>query len=598
MLPGLAVAGVMVAFVVWSLGWIESARPRWFVLSLVGCIALGGMFQFFLEIAAPYSLQKWAVLHHGFRAAARLKFDDVSSVLQNHAVVAEELEPNHVSANPAGWIVIYRALLSFFDAHPRLAQAVWNLEPHEIAWALKQNFATPLPDQAAIALVALFSRLLAVAVGLPVAWLVCQRFGRPAALAACAMANLVPAVPLLAPAVDTVYPTFAALIVALSYYASERRSAPAAGAAGGLVAVGMFFSLCFLVVAGLCALMVALRAVTGHRPTTRSMLAAGGAWLTVVMLFAVALNHRAWESWSVNLVKNHEFNACCGCTYGVWVGVNLLELAVAMGIPATVFLLARILPLPSGEGRGEGASTGERSWRLPRGVDARIEGSPKGQQPMGDAHDARSASDRPHPSPLPEGEGTGESNDPKRVLGAHDVCSASDRPHPSPLPEGEGTGESNGPKRVLDAHDVCSAANRPHPNPLPEGEGTGEPSLRNSPNPLPLVAAWLAIVVCLDLSGTNLGEVSRLWLFLMPLGAALASEWLDAASRRGRAIIGSLLLLQAFNCSLLARELVLLWPTAPRQIQEQYLGKPGGKWASYRRLSDEEIERRRSETAK
>jgi hypothetical protein len=106
------------------------------------------------------------------------------------------------------------------------------------------------------------------------------------------------------------------------------------------------------------------------------------------------------------------------------------------------------------------------------------------------------------------------------------------------------------------------------------------------------------MVLTLDLSGTNLGEVSRLWLFLMPLGAAMAIEWLDTRGRRGRAIVGSLLLLQAFHCTLLARELVLLWPSAPRQIQEQYLASPGGKWASYRRLSDAEIERRQSEPAK
>src|SRR5262249_17807878 len=132
LLPAVAVGSVMVAFVVWSLGWLENARRRSFIWSLVGCVALGGTFQLFLEIAAPYGLQKWAVLHHGFRAAARLKFDDVPSVFQNHALVASKFEPNHVSANPAGWIVIYRALLSFFDAHPRVARVVWNAEPDEI----------------------------------------------------------------------------------------------------------------------------------------------------------------------------------------------------------------------------------------------------------------------------------------------------------------------------------------------------------------------------------------------------------------------------------------------------------------------------------
>ncbi|HWB13896.1 MAG TPA: hypothetical protein VG826_32010 [Pirellulales bacterium] len=519
MLPAVALAGAMVAFVVWCLRWIENAPRRSFLLSLVACIAFGGAFQLFLEIAAPGGLQKWAVLHHGFRAAARLKFDDVSSVFKNHARVAEELEPNHVSANPAGWVTVYRALLSFFDAHPDLARAVWNVEPDEIAWAMRQNFATPLPDQAAIAVVAFASRLLGVLVGLPVAWLVRQRFGRQAALAACAMASLVPASSLLAPAVDTVYPTIAALIVALSWYASQRRSAWPAAAAGALVGVGMFFSLCFLVVAGLCALMVAFRALTGHRPTSASVAAAGSAWLAVVGLFAVMVGHRLWESWSVNLAKNREFNANCGCSYGLWIGVNLLELAVAMGIPATVFLLARVvpLPLPSGEGRGEGASASER---VP-GVD-RLPLKNDGIVPPDPNH--------PHPNPLPEGEG--KKND----------------------------------------------------RPRPKRDAT-------------LMVAWLSIVVLLDLSGTNRGEVSRLWLFLMPLGAALAVEWLDMADRRGRAVVGALLLVEALNCVLLARELMLLWPSAPRQIQQQYLASPGGKWASYRRLSDQEIERRRKSEA-
>jgi methylthioxylose transferase len=481
MLPALVVAVALAVFVYRAQSWIESARRRTFVVTLLCSIVLGALFQLFLEIAAPYSLQKWAVLHHGFRAAARLKFDDVPSVLQNHTQVIEELEPNHVSANPAGWIVLYRALLSFFDNHPVAAKMIWKIEPHEIAWSLRQNYgSTALADQAAIALMALINRLAAVAVGLPIAWLAHQRFGRAAALAACAMANLVPAAILLAPAADTVYATFAALIVALSHFASVRTSWPAAGAAGVLIGVGMLFSLCYLVVAALCALMVLLQAFAGRRPTMASAAAAVFGWLAPLLLMALLFGHYTWESWCVNLAKNHEFNAYCGCTYRAWVGVNLLELAVAMGIPVTVFVVGRFSTLPAGQVRGEG-----------------IEGR------------------------------------------------------------------------------------QPNANTLAKGDKAA------------LVAAWLSMIVLLDLSGTNRGEVSRLWLFLMPIGAALAVEWIDMASRRGRAIVALLLLLQAFNCTLLARELVLLWPSAPRQIQEQYLRTPGGKWASYRRLSDSEIQRRR-----
>lgn len=461
MLPAAAVAGALIAFIFWSFAWVEGVRRRTFVLALVGCVSLGGLFQLFLEIAAPNGLQKWSVLYHGFRLAARVKFTDVPDVWHNHAEVVGELEPNHVSANPAGWIVVYRALLSFFDDHPRAAECIWNIEPDEIAWALRLNsrdVGTPLADQATITVAALASRMIAFAVGLPIAWLVAQRFGRRAALAACATTMLLPAATLYAPSVDTVYPAFTALILALSYYASQRRSWPAAAAAGVLVGIGMLFSLCFLVVAGLCGLMVAMRALKGHWPTVASVAAAVAGWLGVVAAVFLLCQHPVWKSWRINLAKNHEFNTFCGCSYNAWLGVNLLELAVAMGIPVTVFLL----------GRGLHAL---RRGRCVRDID-------------------------------------------------------------------------------------------------------------------PLFAAWLTAVVLLDVAGTNRGEVSRLWLFLMPMGAALAVEWIDATGRGGRRIIAGLLMLQAFQCVLLSRELVVLWTIVPRQIQQQYLPSANGKWAAYRRLND------------
>ena len=467
MLPAVAAAGAMAAFVYWALGWIESARRRSFVLALVGCILLGGMFQLFLEIAAPNGLQKWAVLYHSFRLAARVKFNDVPAVWRHHAEIVSAMEPNHVSANPAGWVVVYRVLLSFFDSHPQAARWIWKIEPGEIAWALRMhsgNIGTPMADQATITVMAFASRLIALAVGLPIGWLVAQRCGRSAALAACAVAMLIPASPLVAPAVDTVYPTFATLILALSYHASEHRSWGAAAAAGVLVGVGMLFSLCFVVVAALCALMVAMRVLEGHRPTVVSMAAAGLGWLVVAVVMALLFQYRVWESWRINLAKNHEFNLFCGCSYWTWLGVNLLELIVAMGIPLTVFLIARAL---GALGHG---------W--------------------------------------------------------------------------------------------------------PSGGGDA------------LFAAWLIVIALLDLMGTNRGEVSRLWLFLMPIGAALAVEWLDVASRVGRRIAIGLLMLQAFQCSLLSREVLLLWMIVPRQIQEEYLPSQDGKWAAYRRLSDGEFQRR------
>jgi hypothetical protein len=467
LLPAAIAALAMIALVVWSVRWIDTAGRRTFFLILIATLLSGGAFQVLLEIASPGGLGKWATLYHGFRRAARTEFTDVSSALTDHAQVAAAFEPNHVSANPAGWIVVFRALLSFFDNHPTLAEAVWKIEPDELAWSLRNQAntgGTPLADQAAVTTVAYLNRCAALLVGLPVAWLVRQRYSRSAALVAVAMSMFVPAAALLAPSVDSVYPSFATLIVAMSYYASVNRSWPAAAGAGVLIGIGMLFSLSFLVVAAMCALLVVVRAVQGHRPSPAAVVAAPAAWCLVLGLMAAAFGHRAWESWLVNLQKNHEFNEYSGCSYWVWVLVNLAEFAVAMGISAATFLSARIV-------------AGARAPRTWRSADA-----------------------------------------------------------------------------------VC--------------------------------LAWTATMALLALAGTNRGEASRLWLFLMPLAAMLSVESMVLSARHIRAVVAAALALQTMNGLIVSRELVMLWQWLPHDAAQEFIGENNRQWSSWRRLSDEELQRR------
>jgi hypothetical protein len=471
LLPAAFAAVALVASVVWAMSWIETASRRSFLLMLAWVMLVGGAVQVFLEIASPMGLTKWATLYHGSYTAARLEFADVGSVLNDHAKVASSFEPNHVSANPVGWILVDRALLSFFEGHARAARAVCRIEPDEVAWSLRVPGAShgiPLADQATVTAVAYLSRCAALLVGLPLAWLVRQRYSRAAALAAAAMSMLIPAAPIAAPVADSVYPAFSTLIVALSYYASERRSWLAAGAAGACIAVGMLFSLSFLVVAALCALLVAIRAIQGHRPNLAAVIAAPTAWLGVLVLVVALSGHRAWESWQVNLAKNHEFNEFSGCTYWKWVPVNLVEFAVGMGLPASIFLAVRI---------AEGLHR-LRSWRS--------------------------------------------------------------------------------------ADALCTA--------------------------------WAISLGLLILAGTNRGEVSRLWLFLMPLGAALAVETFafDAATKRIRAVVAGALVLQTVNAALLSRELLLygFWHSVPHEVALSLNDETPRQWSSLRRLTDEEYQRR------
>ncbi|HQU45225.1 MAG TPA: hypothetical protein PK867_20590, partial [Pirellulales bacterium] len=73
----------------------------------------------------------------------------------------------------------------------------------------------------------------------------------------------------------------------------------------------------------------------------------------------------------------------------------------------------------------------------------------------------------------------------------------------------------------------------------------------------PLLCAWLAVLAFLDLAGTNRGEACRLWLFMMPIGALLAVEWLPSMGRWFRLSLAALLALQALNCVILDRDLML-----------------------------------------
>jgi hypothetical protein len=437
-----------------------------FIVPLTCCLFAGAAFQLSLEMTVPHGLQRWAVLHHGFRHAARVKFESVSDVADNHATVIAEMLPSHFTANPAGWVIVYRCLLDYFDEHRDTALAVLEFQPSEMGWQLRQMIGTrgvPASDQAAMTIVAIISRIIGLSVGIPVACLAWMRCCRQAAIVCSAAANMLPTMALLAPAHDTVYPTIATAIVAVTYFAATqngRRSTVAYFFVGAGIGLGMMFSLCFLPVATLCFMLTAIHNRRRWQRTAGTTATALAGWALIVVGVDL-LGYRVWDSWMVNLVKNHEFNTHSGCTPWKWMAVDLLEFVASLGIPFAVLLVLR-------------------------------------------------------------------SREHKR------------------------TGK-------IDA----------------------------------LLAAWVLLIGTLDLSCANLGEVSRLWLFLMPLGALLALEWIDfSRDAAWRLAVPLLLAIQAINCVLVDRELVLWWPVMPKQIEQRYTDETGEIWTEYRRLSDSELIRR------
>ncbi|HVX11654.1 MAG TPA: hypothetical protein VHC22_10775 [Pirellulales bacterium] len=346
-----AVALLLIGWAAWSAGWVDSWSRGRFVATIGLCIALGAIFQYACEVACPDGLQKWAMLQsyaaNGFYAPARLYADDLPTFLANHADLIRDHHPHHLSVNPPGWVVVYGATMHFFADHAGLVDMVGVCTPEEMRWRLRRMNGTrgvPLNEQATIAAVAILSRAICFLGAVPVAWLAAVRWGRRASLAAASAALLVPVDPLFAPRCDTIYPTIALTVLALSHAAWDRRSWAAAALAGALLGIGTFFSMCFFSIGGLAILYIACRSFTGKRPTLACMAAAPLGWLAVVGLIYLA-GHNSWATWSVNLAKNLEFNQLYRQSYGRWTVVNLLEFGWAIGLPVVIFLAGRLAVL-------------------------------------------------------------------------------------------------------------------------------------------------------------------------------------------------------------------------------------------------------------
>jgi methylthioxylose transferase len=450
-LAGVWAAG-LAAWVAWGLGWVERARRPVWCGALVVTTLLAGLFQTEVEHISTPGLFKWmAALYFesagGPYSAVRDEVTSVDALLRDYPgfLARFPARQGHVTNQPPGLFTVYRVLLTIFRQQPRLTA-------HVIAWTpagMKAAFndearlrgaPIPRPDQALLVAVAWASRGLAVLVMWPVAALVRLRGTRTSAWLAAAAAGLTPAAIAFAPRADTVFPTWTALILLLTGVALYRGSIAAAVVAGLALAIGAFATLVFAAIAMWIVVWVALHASQtepGRRWAVVGKTVGGGlagfAVVPVVCFGVWRLNLP--EIWAQNLRYHAEFYQFFPRSYLPWVAVNLMEAAVALGLPAAMLLIFRF------------------------GVEIR---------------------------------------------------------------------------RAI--------ARRPFD---------------------PLLLSWWAILLALDLSGRNLSEVARLWLFLYPLGAGLGAEVLaDLASLAQRRLAAAALIcLQAAACIVLSRSVNVLFLT-------------------------------------
>ena len=176
----------------------------------------------------------------------------------------------------------------------------------------------------------------------------------PVAWAAAALWPLTPAANLFQPVADTAYPLLSTSALALAAWAARLRVRPdgngrsgiaigLAIASGLLMAFGMFFTLAFLPVGAIVALIVVFQ--TSASWWSRAVLiAAIGSGFIILLLCGWALigaNPLVVASW--NLHHHARFYDEYPRTYWLWLVVNPLELAIAIGLPSVVWCLLGLL---------------------------------------------------------------------------------------------------------------------------------------------------------------------------------------------------------------------------------------------------------------
>jgi len=103
------------------------------------------------------------------------------------------------------------------------------------------------------------------------------------------------------------------------------------------VAAGMMFSLCFSVVGVIAAVTVSLEFFERRRVDIKAVIAVS-AGFALVVLVSLACGYEPFRAWWMNLESNEKI---IGDRSRWWALINPVEMAVAMGLPAAVFLAFR-----------------------------------------------------------------------------------------------------------------------------------------------------------------------------------------------------------------------------------------------------------------
>ena len=336
----------------------RGAEARWLVALVIAAVAV----QVAIPVGAPdeYDLTKWAYVNYLSGSTGYFKVARDQAARHPWEFLAQY--PNwirgqdslHIGTHPPGLIVAHCMLMRTMDQNPALTDMLLDHMPPSLPIAFKQLEAVdrrPIlrSERASLYATALLTLLACAGTVLPLYLLARAALPAPAAWAAAALWPLVPSANLFQPVADTIYPFLSTSAWALAIWAARfqegidrpaARSIFLAMVSGVVMAFGMVFTLAFLPVGLITALIVGLNWSLSLRIRLVLILSIGVGYLTFVLGAWFITGADPFVVWRWNLYHHARFYDEYPRTYWTWLWVNPVEMVIAIGLPVAVWCIS------------------------------------------------------------------------------------------------------------------------------------------------------------------------------------------------------------------------------------------------------------------
>lgn len=313
---------------------VEVAWVSWLAIASVSV-------QVIVMTAAPEGcgLTKWSTIRLAgageYLMIAERDVNDIPQFWADYPSWLRRQNSAHLSTHPPGLIVGARLARNGVEAHPMLADWIVRMTPPDLAVGIRSVLWPMSKSERATIVVIGGTTLLACALTVvPIYLLARARLSPSESWAAASLWPLVPSAILFQPTADCAYPLLSTSAILFAAWACRSRSVTAV-LSGIVLAVGMQFTLAFLPVG----LIVAIVEVAHSGPRWRRIIYTALGFFGLTGLIWMATSANPFLIWWLNVRNHARFYEQFPRSYVAWVFIDVIELAVAVGLPAFVWAI-------------------------------------------------------------------------------------------------------------------------------------------------------------------------------------------------------------------------------------------------------------------